>query len=49
MAAGVVLARETGHIVVDRAGKPYDLTSTATLAASASFLPDLLGSLTDPD
>lgn len=49
MAAGVVLARETGHIVVDRTGKPYDLTSTATLAASASFLPDLLESLTHPD
>jgi myo-inositol-1(or 4)-monophosphatase len=48
MAAGVALARETGHIVVDRSGQPYDLTSAATLAANAHFLPDLLGSLTDP-
>jgi myo-inositol-1(or 4)-monophosphatase len=48
MAAGVVLARETGHAVVDGSGQPYNLTSAATLAANAQFLPDLLGSLTDP-
>ena len=48
MAAGVVLARETGHVVVDQTGEPYNLTSMATLAASSQFLPDLLASLTDP-
>lgn len=46
MAAGAVLARETGHTIVDRTGKPYDLASTATIAANAHFLPDLLGTLT---
>lgn len=48
MAAGVVLARESGHTVVDRSGQPYDLSSAATLAASAQLLPDLLRCLTDP-
>lgn len=48
MAAGVVLARETGHIVVDRNGQAYGLTSAATIAAAAEFLPDLLASLADP-
>ena len=49
MAAGVVLARETGHMVVDRDGQPYGLHSTATVAAPAILLPDLLGVLTDRD
>jgi myo-inositol-1(or 4)-monophosphatase len=48
MAAGVVLARETGHIVVDRDGQPYGLKSAATIAATAEFLPALLASLGDP-
>ena len=48
MAAGVVLARETGHTIVDRSGQTYNLTSAATIVANAQFLPDLLGSLTDP-
>lgn len=47
MAAGVVLARETGHTVVDRGGQTYDLASTATIAATAAFLPDLLFHLAD--
>jgi myo-inositol-1(or 4)-monophosphatase len=49
MAAGVVLARETGHIVVDRDGQPYGLHSTATVAAPEIFLSDLIGILTNPD
>ena len=47
MAAGVVLARETRHTVVDRWGQPYDLASTATIAAADAFLPDLLSHLAD--
>lgn len=47
MAAGVVLARETGHTVVDRGDQAYDLTSTATIAATAAFLSDLLPHLAD--
>lgn len=45
MAAGVVLARETGHTIVDRTGQPYDLTSAATVAAPIGLLPDLLRGL----
>lgn len=45
MAAGVVLARETGHMIVDRTGQPYDVTSAATVAAPPGLLPDLLRSL----
>ena len=47
MAAGVVLARETGHAVVDRGGQTYDLASSVTIAATAAFLPDLLPHLAD--
>ena len=47
MAAGVVLARETGHTVVDQMGQTYDLASTATIAATAAFLPDLQSHLAD--
>ena len=48
MAAGVVIARETGHSVVDRTGEPYDVNSTATIAAAAHLLPAMLSTLTDP-
>jgi myo-inositol-1(or 4)-monophosphatase len=48
MAAGVVLARETGHIVVDREGRLYGLDSTSTVAAPADLLPVLLANLPDP-
>jgi myo-inositol-1(or 4)-monophosphatase len=47
MAAGVVLARETGHTLVDRGGQTYHLASTATIAATPAFLPDLLSHLAD--
>ena len=47
MAAGVVLARETGHTVIDRAGHPYDVASKATVAATATFIPDFVGILSD--
>lgn len=42
MAAGVVLARETGHKVVDAAGQEYTIHSSATVAARPEFLPLLL-------
>ena len=48
MAAGVVLARETGHAVVDRAGQRYDMYSATTIAATAHFIPEMLSTLTDP-
>lgn len=45
MAAGVVLARETGHSVVDRNAHDYDLGASATIAAHPKLLPDLLPAL----
>jgi myo-inositol-1(or 4)-monophosphatase len=42
VSAGVVLARETGHTVVDTDGNDYSLHSRATIAAHPRLLPDLL-------
>lgn len=48
MAGGVVLARETGHKVVDAAGDEYSIRSSATVAAHPEFLPALLAQVTTP-
>jgi myo-inositol-1(or 4)-monophosphatase len=45
MSAGVVLARETGHHVVDTSGNDYSLQSNATIAAHPDILPALLANL----
>jgi myo-inositol-1(or 4)-monophosphatase len=42
MSAGVVLARETGHQVVDVDGNDYSLASSATVAAHPELLIELL-------
>jgi myo-inositol-1(or 4)-monophosphatase len=42
MAAGVVLVRETGHIVVDTDGEDYSLASSAIIAGHPALMPDLL-------
>jgi myo-inositol-1(or 4)-monophosphatase len=42
VSAGVVLARETGHTVVDVDGNDYSLRSRATIAAHPQLLPELL-------
>ncbi len=41
-AAGVVIAREAGSLVVDRDGSPHTLDSSATIAANVSLMPHLL-------
>ena len=48
VSAGVVLARETGHQVVDMNGDGYSLQSNATIAAHADVLPALLANLDLP-
>ncbi len=48
MAAGVVLARETGHHVVDTNGDDYSLQSKATITAHPDILPALLATLDLP-
>jgi myo-inositol-1(or 4)-monophosphatase len=45
MSAGVVLARETGHVVVDASGQGYNLHSDATIAADPHLLPEVLALL----
>jgi myo-inositol-1(or 4)-monophosphatase len=42
MPAGVVIARETGHTVVDANGTDYNLRSLATIAAHPDILPEVL-------
>jgi myo-inositol-1(or 4)-monophosphatase len=42
VSAGVVLARETGHAVIDVDGNDYSLQSQATIAAHPQLLPELL-------
>lgn len=42
MAAGVVLARQTGHSLADRTGQPYSIWSDSIIAADASLVPDLV-------
>jgi myo-inositol-1(or 4)-monophosphatase len=42
MSAGVVLARETGHAVVDANGDEYSTNSKATIAAHPTLLPAIL-------
>jgi myo-inositol-1(or 4)-monophosphatase len=42
VSAGVVLARETGHTVVDVDGNEYRLQSRATIAAHPQLVPELL-------
>ncbi|GAA2219924.1 inositol monophosphatase family protein [Nonomuraea monospora] len=41
-AAGVIIAREAGAIVVDLDGSPHTMNSSATLAASPGILADLV-------
>jgi myo-inositol-1(or 4)-monophosphatase len=43
MAAGVVLAREAGALVVDEDGAAHDATSRATLTAGPSLIDELVG------
>jgi myo-inositol-1(or 4)-monophosphatase len=45
MCAGVVLARETGHRVVDLDGTDYSIRSKATIGAHPQLLPELLAHL----
>ena len=45
VSAGVVLARETGHVVVDTDGNDYSLHSRATIAAHPQLLPEVLAFL----
>ena len=42
MSAGVVIARETGHRVVDDEGHEYGIRSSATIAAHPQLLPEIL-------
>jgi myo-inositol-1(or 4)-monophosphatase len=42
MPAGVLIARETGHAVVDADGTDYNLRSAATIAAHPEILPEVL-------
>lgn len=42
VSAGVVLARETGHTVVDVDGNGYSLENRATIAAHPQLVPELL-------
>ena len=42
VSAGVVLARRTGHMVVDVDGSDYSLQSRATIAAHPKLVPELL-------
>lgn len=44
-AAGVVIAREAGALVVDRDGSPHTFDSGATIAANASLLPAILAAV----
>ena len=41
-AAGVLIAREAGAVVVDKNGTPHDLDSTATIAAPAPLVDQLI-------
>ncbi|MEV3978077.1 inositol monophosphatase family protein [Nonomuraea sp. NPDC049758] len=45
-AAGVVIAREAGALVVDLDGSPHDMASRATIATSPALAPELLKLLT---
>jgi myo-inositol-1(or 4)-monophosphatase len=45
MSAGVVIARETGHRVVDAEGHDYSIDSPATIAAHQHLLPEVLALL----
>lgn len=42
MAAGVIIAREAGAVVVDSDGSDYTLRSRSTIAASANLIDDLV-------
>lgn len=48
MSAGVVLARETGHTVVDGQGDQYSITSEATIAAHPALLPAIVDQVRQP-
>jgi myo-inositol-1(or 4)-monophosphatase len=41
-AAGVIIAREAGAVVVDKDGSPHDFDSAATIAASAPLISQLI-------
>jgi myo-inositol-1(or 4)-monophosphatase len=42
MAAGVIIAREAGALVVDKDGSPHTTASTATITAGPALLPHVL-------
>lgn len=42
-AAGVVIAREAGAVVVDRDGSPHSIGSSATIAAAPALVDELVG------
>lgn len=46
-AAGVIIAREAGALVVDRDGAPHSIESSATIAAQPHLLPAILDLVTD--
>lgn len=46
-AAGVIIAREAGAVVVDRDGAPHSVDAKATVAANPEILPSLLELLND--
>jgi myo-inositol-1(or 4)-monophosphatase len=49
MSAGVVLARETGHRVVDAEGHEYSVRSSATIAVCPRLLREVLALLRTPE
>jgi myo-inositol-1(or 4)-monophosphatase len=44
-AAGVIIAREAGAVVVDSAGNPHDFESTATVAAVPTLIDQILAAI----
>jgi myo-inositol-1(or 4)-monophosphatase len=49
MAAGVIIAREAGAMVVDIDGSPHSLRSAATIAAAPQLIPQILPLVRDHD
>lgn len=47
-AAGVILVREAGGVVVDRDGSHHMLGSASTIATSAELLEEVLGLIPAP-
>lgn len=49
VAAGVILVREAGGVVIDAVGSRHTLTSTSTIAASAQLIGQVLDVLPRPE